>query len=707
MNPSDLEFSELVATLPNIGECAPRVSSAPAGTHLPEREIGEVYIPAQLAVAHAAPDNKPAILLIAAGAGVGKSTMARELARTSGNPYWDLGKFRMGSGFYVGTLVEIYGPLAYARIYDQILTGRLTLILDAADEAVVGSTSANFNAALDNLADIAANASREAPIAVIFGRPDTITDIWTQLTDRNLETTVLDVRFFGESEATEFVRQRAAALTGTPLLKELDDFLEYFKSRVMEASRASMWREVQEFLGYAPVLESLATFYATEDNPYGRLRGYNAARETQTWDLLATMLHGVLEREQDKFEGNFGAGDIRRSAYARRSYTPDVQVRLLLAEDPGGLELGAEIMSEEELDWQADLEGAAMAQFSQHPFLKSLSGDHRRNPLLGFQSPAFRDYVLAVAVGLLDHGQVEHIWRRWNSHEVTPSMMLSRFCYGEDYNRPLPLHALPLLIESHSSQASSRGAIGQVAKRWLLSIEPMDVEPDSVQGIAVQFDVPSGGSPRVIEVNWDGRSPVPAGRLLNSAVIVLPDAELVLGEGAERATIGPGAAISVQSFGVHARDLTVLGTDMSESSLVIAERLDGHIMSISSPAPGHLIIVAPRAPHPWSRHIWDGKLEPAPNRTVLASLGVQFRSFLSRFERGQRMFSIHSMQTLVNKGRVDRQMIRFCESEGIIWRDGDVYRYAPPIAFDTIRRIDLDDRELHSLLERYHACRSQ
>ena len=155
-------------------------------------------------------------------------------------------------------------------------------------------------------------------------------------------------------------------------------FLDEFFKRVLEALGATKWDNAESFVGYAPVLDALAAYYNPDGNFMKVFADLHVEASTRhVWVLLAGIINAVLERETEKFAGNFGAGNPAKMEFGRSVYSTGLQMELLLAEAP--LEIPIAVGSEPaDREWLADVEGKVRGWFRDHPFVTT--PDRGRNP---------------------------------------------------------------------------------------------------------------------------------------------------------------------------------------------------------------------------------------------------------------------------------------------------------------------------------------
>jgi len=689
-----MRYQDLLGQLPSRDTQIPLDDEAPPGSSAPEREESEIFVPPELEAIHVPEDYKgPRIVLVCAAAAVGKSSMAKDLARTTKNPYWDLSRFDMGSGFFAGTISGAYGLTKYAEVVTALRDGTACLILDAADEAVVGSTTKSYRIALDNLIQVLGGAGGPLAKVIIFGRHETILETASYLGGSDVECEILEVSYFDREAALDFVRLRAKAITEEPLLPQFDEFVERFNDRVMKSVNVGTWKDISSFLGYAPVLESLAVFYASADNQYRRLSEFFESEEHYIWNLLADMLDEVLKREREKFAKSFGGEDVAKQQFARSAYEPKTQIEMMFKTNIDGFSADPDINDSTDPDWLTDIDEKLREQFRVHPFLKRPSVEHGENTLLGFTSVAFRDYALSRAIGRHESHEVEQLVEYWSSARVVPSIILSRFLFDHSELERIPVEALPILVDSHGAGHRSDG--NRQRELWLEW--DSDDSDDDTDLIASSRGAQSG---EARELRISGvQNYVKLGRNLTNFVAVVPGLSLVLGESSMESTVGTGVKIQCEGFAVRSGELRVLpAAQIDGPSQIEATRLEGVVRSIVG-SPESLQMIVPPVPFPWQRFRIEKPKGGTAKPSDLASLGIQVRAFWARFERGAGAYTLANMNTILAKGRVSSTVLDYLQSADLVWRNESSYRMDLRVPSDAVRRVDLENPDLLALLQ--------
>ncbi|MCA5922177.1 hypothetical protein [Curtobacterium oceanosedimentum] len=652
-------------------------------------------------------DNPPLrggrVILISAPAAVGKSWLAAELSARTFNPLWDLSRFSVGSNFFTGTITDVYGASGFSTFTDRLRAGEACLILDAADEALVRVGSNSFQVGLENLAKLlGSNPQMEATTgAVILGRPETIAESKKILSEAGLSVIELRVKFFSEDQARAFVRTKVSS-TKFKVVSELDPFLTEFFDNVKSALQTSSWDQSDDFLGYSPVLDALATFYNDAPNPMRLMSDLHKEQSFgHVWTLLIKIINEILDRETDKFADAFGDGDEGKIAYGREVYDRRAQLEYLLTDEPETFL--PELPDTENDDWLNDLEEQLRRWFVEHPLRKHKPLSSGANPLDGFANAAFRDFAIASMLGWGDSDAVTRVNDYWRSPTVNPSLMLSRFIftmYGvEDL---LPLAALGLVADSHASAVNlDAEAILRISEEW---------EGDENEGSVIRASLDRTGrmhsaSAWLVFVGEDGEGDLEFHRSLARVVVDSPERRIVLGAGALDFVLGPDALISCAAFVSEAVEVR-LAYSPSTVVRVRASRIQGATQRLIVKAQSLIELETSNAGHPWSPHVVRGNPISEVTGRDLTGAGIEVRRLVSWFARasmvaGSLSYPAAAFDVILKKRRVSAEVFRFFEETGVLGRRGESYTLTFSFPTTAILQVDLDSPSYRRLLEEY------
>jgi hypothetical protein len=315
-------------------------------------------------------DLSQSVWLIAAPGAVGKSTLAREICAATNAVYLDLATATTVAGNY------LVGGLVKADLWSAWKMGGTTLFVDALDEARLRVTQSSFEDFLADVANVAGN--RNVPI-VLLGRVGIVEEAWSILNDKSaLNPPIFDIELFQPERAKTFVQAAIERLakaidptTNNRIYPHLETALAAHRFVYEEATRslvdhltAATSADGQQFAGYAPVLEAVATVIASESNT-AKIKG--AIESIIKGQVLGRVTSEVMVREAGKLANQLMAtvsGVSSAGLYEAKEQLSRLASLVLGAGNPklpSGLPQHA----------VAAYEDAVQSLLPQHPFLDS------------------------------------------------------------------------------------------------------------------------------------------------------------------------------------------------------------------------------------------------------------------------------------------------------------------------------------------------
>lgn len=649
-------------------------------------QVGETqagFLPPDLKRTGAEP-SEPRVVLISAPAAVGKTSLARALSSMSGNAVWDLALVSMGTYFFTGTLSELHSSADYPRVESDLRQGLSCLILDALDEAYAAVGSQGVQVAFDNLVRLLGTgpSSSGRPSAVILGRVDTMDEAASLLSERSVSFSRYDVAFFDEDQARRFVQQKIADRTGRPPLREYDNFLDRFNQDVCAALQSESWADAESFLGYAPVLDALATFYDRDDrNPMRVLARFGDSSATPPiWELFASVIEGVLDRETDKLSARFGAGDSRRIEFARRTYSREVQCELLLADQFDDVLLN--FPDNGESDWLIELNEQVERVAAEHPFLNRKNS---LNPLLRFTNAAFRDYALVRIMPETGVGNIDRLAALWKEPTVVPSPVLARLLFAlTPEQTSIPSELLSFALDSQfASFENTTLNVAVEATEADESIALVTLEVGAVPARTLQTRATSG--PALIGV-----------RGLRGTTVQAPSSSISLGAGYRDFVLGPDVSIRCRVLEAEATGIRVRAQS-GKPVLLQAERVVGSTERLHVVAVDNLHVDVPSVGFPWRQYRVAPENSDEPSPIELQSASMAIRRTISWYRMPSQMggsltYPIDGMGDVLRAGRASRTFHSFMLARGYLLTDKDSFRIElPQISVPTVWGNDLSN----------------
>lgn len=302
------------------------------------------------------------IWLVSAPGAVGKSTFARQLAKSTGSIFIDLAVAQAIGGNY------ITGGLIRNGLLESWTNGTIALLIDALDEATLRVT---FESKIDFFDDIISLSKQSKFPIIVFGRSIAIEESSIILEYNNVPHALISIDYFSRDSAKELIFN----LTHEYLEKEKEHkqlhTLMKHKSTVsvcieniLQALDDTANVPGRSFSGYAPVLGAVAVFLSRQKNfaAFG-----DVTKSLLGGHILQNICRIILEREQGKLRKQLVSIDESKKAQV---YCIKEQMRALNHVCSGGnlKHFSWESHSLEHEDYRKYTQ-AAQGLLEQHPFL--------------------------------------------------------------------------------------------------------------------------------------------------------------------------------------------------------------------------------------------------------------------------------------------------------------------------------------------------
>lgn len=595
------------------------------------------------------PANATVLLIEAAGA-VGKTAAAQALAAELNWPLFRSERAQVGDGSLSGTIM---GSLGFTTDYvKRVALGQAGVVVDSLDEAHFRAGTENLLGFIRNIlevsgAQILSGRSTGAPSVVVFSRSDTAIYVRQLFADENVPLATLSVDFFHLESAREFIRsymnQRYAQIEPKDPSYNIQNLAPIPFQRLRDARLQSIaevvgsaditvdddWSEVQDFLGYAPVLVAVAESLAVR-NP---MSVPSKLAATKQGELLAEIIQAILQRETGKFKEQLSSrltssvpADEPDANWAHL-YSESEQCSRLAAFAAG---LPAPTLYSSGLPQQAQViyEEAAEAFLPNHPFLKGR----------GFASVVFADYVYArvssdtasaAMLGVDPIGLVRGVGPFF-------SRFISRERHNSEGSPVIPERLASTVISSWNQEADLLRADASSSSLLLLTDGPCELY--CWRSLRARDD---GATPLTEEIEFEiddmsGAMTIPSG-IRNT--LVTTDSGLVLGDGEKTFAMGPSVWIRAEYIESSAETIRVesgqrkfsiassIGCDSLSTNHLTKVEADPTVLRVMVDDPHPLLRPYSRVP---SRHqFFSQELRMYPDlRTI-------FLSFRSSVRPGQ------------------------------------------------------------------------
>ncbi len=344
--------------------------------------------------------DTPVIIISAPGA-VGKSALAKELSSTSSFPLWDLSRIKIADGTFPGTIVNSFGAESLSYIMEGLRQGKQGFILDAFDEAEMTSGSDQVNNFVSSIWKRVKNVRN--PCIVLLARGETaeyLKLIIESESNRKKAYSVFEIDYFNYEKSKEFTKLYGSSKSEKVKDHEgpFEDSVDKIFESIYEAfgfPKDKAWNNstFRSFLGYAPVLQAIATYLASFDNfleaqqsvEDGFLESgdFNVASKIMNDLILREKNDKVLPPVRNRLKDRIDDWDGWNDLYSKKEQIIRLLALVEIGEDFGT----SDEYSPEMPGWvEEEYREVLKTQLTQHPFLQK--GED-------FGGPAFKDFVYA------------------------------------------------------------------------------------------------------------------------------------------------------------------------------------------------------------------------------------------------------------------------------------------------------------------------
>lgn len=590
-----------------------------------------------------APDNPSgAVLLVSAPGAVGKSTLARQIAHSTNAVYIDLAEAATVGGYF------LTGGLTQCGLFTAWCASETTLLIDGLDEARLRVTQEAFEAFLEDVARL--SGGRSLPI-VLFGRTSAVQDTALVLLGKSVEAKMLEIGFYDQSSAIEFVEARLR--TERPDQRHRDVELKAIAA-VLARLRERTEADGDRFAGYAPVLTAVADCVTKEGNAAALLAEVESGGQPVTLDGVVRF---ILERDRAKLQ----VLAFEDPTLGARLYTADEQLDHCIARVFHG---PAPVLP-------------AMSPADAQTYSEALSGWLVDHPFLNGNAPSSAVFDAVISVQALGkRGFAAAATERELARGAAANPFLSEF-YLKDApdDSYLPPGHVGILFAS----MRARLAIGDSAS--LLVEGPDDATTDKEKlGAEVEVTLSRAGAerPKTLRFRTDQIHALRLAGHVEDVELVVPYAVVEIGTGSEAVIVAP-TNVQCGQLRLAARTIIVERSPAEEGGIVFLEAgalADPRVESVPMLRGGVSLKVSwPDArAYPWTAFatsptpIKDPKLDEALRR---------FRRFVTAF-RSHSKGSLARLDDKIQHARMTkgsgRAVLDLLVGSGILRRDGSMFR---------------------------------
>lgn len=238
------------------------------------------------------------IILIEAVGATGKTELTKKMSNWLQSPIFDLGLTKVVAGnSLTGLLTKRMDLMDCFNYMASIRDGKANIIIDALDE---GCMKTNYQGYLDFLDDVLSlNPKKECPI-ILLGRYNAVELAASFFATKDVDVCTLQIEPFTLKQAEEFLDKAtttSARVKYSAIFKETRDYIlqtieGFFKDQASIKTHAS-----ERFIGYAPVLLSIAAFF-DENTNYQDVLNDLKARNVKSVQLIIDIIRRILERDR-------------------------------------------------------------------------------------------------------------------------------------------------------------------------------------------------------------------------------------------------------------------------------------------------------------------------------------------------------------------------------------------------------------------------
>lgn len=386
----------------------------------------------------------PKFILFSAPGATGKTALAMYICKEYNGIYWDLPENKVAEYSFSGAIAEAVGYNNLSDFIISIENKRNFLVIDAFDEAEVGSGRSGIEFFLRDLNNVTKNCTNIC--AILLARTESSLFIKKFFVEHNISFKHYEVGLFKDYNAKTYIEYRLEKfnINTSSIVKKCIE--EQFK----EIKRILPENEAENFLGYAPVLDALATAYDDEKNTLNLLKSTLDGEKNYT--LMIKILTHLLIREHSKFIRSIKIKipNLKDNSNLNLLYDNDEQLTrlfgLILVLDSTMFTPIKEFIPTEYHEEYLD---AINIQLPQHPFIKTK--ENNGNIIYDFIGAAFRDYVIAYCLSSDNLSYFVNDYISYNP-KYCPSQMLVEF-YGKLSNYKISGKYIYLLYDSFKSFA--------------------------------------------------------------------------------------------------------------------------------------------------------------------------------------------------------------------------------------------------------------
>lgn len=336
----------------------------------------------------------PKFILFSAPGATGKSSLAKYIAHKYDALYWNLSKVKIGTNSFAGSILNAVGAVNYSEFIGNLNTGDVLLVIDAFDEAEIISGRKMLNSFIIDISNSLTN--HQLPSVFLLARTETAQYIASFCAEMSIPVAHYEIGFFNEHAAKDFVVKSVAGKNAPskPDIDCADSYYDVIKRNITDDECAS-------FLGYAPVLEAIATHIKTTPNRQKMISELSTQKDCVS--IIMNIMDDLLMREQAE-KACPAFSEKCKESHPEFSdwdmvYSPEEQlvriIHYILFRDTAYSNYPLAFLPPQLID---DYQAALDTFLPQHPFVRNNTEAASSGRDFDFTGPAFRDYSLAKII---------------------------------------------------------------------------------------------------------------------------------------------------------------------------------------------------------------------------------------------------------------------------------------------------------------------
>jgi len=393
----------------------------------------------------------PKFVLFSAPGATGKSSLAKYIANRFDALYWNLAKVKIGTNSFAGSILNAVGATKYSEFIGDLNTGDMLLVIDAFDEAEIVSGRkmlSNFIADISN-----SLATHRLPTVFLLARTETAQYIASFCADSGIPVLHYEIGFFNENSAKEFI---VKSVVGTkdptkPDLECANSYYDVIRRNITE-------KECASFLGYAPVLEAIATHIKESPNRKKMISELSSQKDCVS--IIMKIMGDLLEREQEEkvvpaFVEKCTATYPEFLEW-NKVYSPEEQlirvIYYVLFDDTSYSNCQLDFLPPQLID---EYQSVLDTFLPQHPFIRNSNEKTFSGRKADFTGPAFRDYSLArIILDPLSESLADMYFEESHSLSFFPSQIFFD-CYMKIADGMIKPNHISYVYDSFKAKATA------------------------------------------------------------------------------------------------------------------------------------------------------------------------------------------------------------------------------------------------------------